>query len=326
MRFTTPNFLRWVSFWTASVLVGSMAVGNPAFAQGSTRAPNASHEFVENKLRRERFSEAFIKDVLKSYEEKDFNQVIELNVLLYLRKSNYHGTQVTEDASKAVDQFQTKYSKSLQRAEKRYGVPSAVVASLLWIESRHGQNVGRFHVPSVYLHLIQAPRKVVQNHLLSRTDQYAATTTPEDHREIVRRTRVKAAWALSELRAIEKIHSLNWKIGSEFRGSFSGAFGMPQFLPSSYVRWAKSVTPKAQPNLTKSPDAILSVAHYLREHGWSSDSTTAGFNALMKYNNSRDYANAILHLSGRSGVDEQEKIDAPSATSASTREPSNDSK
>lgn len=287
------------------------------------RSPKASRDFIEKKLRREGFSKPFIRDVMKSYEPDDFAQVIELNVLLYLRKSNYHGTQVTDEATKAVDRFQSKYSQSLARAEKKYDVPSSVIASLLWIESRHGKNVGRFHVPSVYLHLIQAPRKVVQNELLSSTHRYTEATTPEDHREIVRRTRVKAAWAISELRAIEKIHRWKWKIGREFRGSFSGAFGMPQFLPSSYVRWARSVNPKAQPDLTKPADAVLSVAHYLREHGWKNDDPKSGFDALMKYNNSRDYANAILHLSDRNADDETPSFTPPPPTkSVSSREPS----
>ncbi len=196
--------------------------------------------------------------------------------------------------------FSTANKKSLAKATKTNRVPADVVSSLLWIESRHGRNTGDFHVPSVYLHLIQAPRTSVQNYLLSRTDKYATDkVTPAEEKRVVERTHQKAKWALEELRAIEKVYKWKWKMGRDFRGSFSGAFGIPQFLPSSYVKWARSTKPAAQPDLSAPADAIMSVAYYLKDHGWDNEESSTQFEALLKYNNSRDYANAILNLASR---------------------------
>ncbi len=259
--------------------------------------------FTEKKLLRNGFSKSFVRELLATYEPRDFASVIELNVLLFLRKSDYHGPQVNAEAEREVRNFARLHQEDLARAEKLNGVPSAVTSSLLWIESRHGKNSGDFHVPSVYLHLIQAPRVSVQNYLLTRTKKYAEKTSQADRKKIIARTHSKSEWALSELKAIEKVYRWKWKMGAEFRGSFSGAFGIPQFIPSSYVRWARSVgadrNPAAQPDLMKPPDAILSVAYYLRDHGWLSDDADARFSSLLKYNNSRDYANAILTLADR---------------------------
>lgn len=270
--------------------------GAPIFADANT-APAPNRSFLETKLARENFSPDFVRDLLASYEAKDFEQVVELNVLLFLRKSDYHGIQVTPEAEREVRRFENQNRSALERAERENQVPRGVVASLLWIESRHGRNTGNFHVPSVYLHLLQAPRKVVQNYLLTRVSRYTDQATPEDIREIMLRTHKKSAWALEELRALEKVHRWKWKMGADFRGSFSGAFGIPQFLPSSYIRWARSLRqPAVQPNLSGPGDAIMSVSYYLRDHGWKPEENATHVEALMAYNKSRDYANAILAL------------------------------
>lgn len=261
--------------------------------------PPVSRKFVENKLRRERFSKGFVDVLLKTYEDRSFETVVELNVLLYLRKSDYHGPQVSSPAVDEVLRFMKKQDSNLRAAEKRYGVDRNVIASLLWIESRLGKNAGNFHVPSVYLHLIQAPRVSVQKFLMKRAIKYRPEISAEDHREIVARTHRKADWAIGELRALERVHRWNWKVDRTFRGSFSGAFGWPQFLPSSYVKWARAKHQKRQPDLTKPQDSIFSVAYYLKDHGWKNVDREKQLQALYKYNNSWDYAKAILELGER---------------------------
>lgn len=268
-------------------------------AQDLGTVPPVSRKFVENKLRREKFSKSFIDVLLKTYEERSFETVVELNVLLYLRKSDYHGPQVSSPAVDEVLRFMEKQAANLKIAESRYGVDRNVIASLLWIESRLGKNAGNFHVPSVYLHLIQSPRVSVQNFLMKRAVKYQPELSKDDHREIVARTHRKAAWAIGELKALERVHRWNWKVDRTFRGSFSGAFGWPQFLPSSYVKWARAKNTKAQPDLGKPQDSIFSVAYYLKDHGWNKADREKQLQALYKYNNSWDYARAILELGDR---------------------------
>ncbi len=287
-------------FLCAALLLGSFPVGH-ALAQTEDLGtmPPISRKFVENKLRREKFRKSFIDVLLKHYEDRSFETVVELNTLLYLRKSDYHGPQVSSPAVDEVLRFMKSQANNLRIAESRYGVDRNVIASLLWIESRLGKNAGGFHVPSVYLHLIQAPRVSVQKFLMKRAGKYRDDISPEDHKEIVARTHRKADWAIVELRALERVHRWNWKIDSKFRGSFSGAFGWPQFLPSSYVKWARAKNPKMQPDLGKPQDSIYSVAYYLKDHGWVKTDREKQLQALFKYNNSWDYARAIMDLAER---------------------------
>lgn len=264
--------------------------------------------YARKQLEAEGFSPGFIKQVMKTYESKGYEEVLRLNTILYLKKSDYHGIQVTEQATKEVRQFSEKNKVALQKAEAAYKVPAEVIASLLFIESRFGKTIGNYHIPSVYLHIIQAPKKSVQEYLLSQTHRYTdAPISDEVKTEILARTERKATWAMGELHALEKVYDWKWNIGKKFRGSFSGAFGMPQFLPSSYIKWSRSMNPPAQPNLDDASDAIQSVGHYLSDHGWKTEKADSQVPALMKYNNSKDYAKAILALA--------EKLDARSVAS-----------
>lgn len=263
------------------------------------QTPKPDWKYVEKELKANKFTKSFIAEMKKHYDEDDFTEVLELNLLLYLRKSNYHGPQISGDAALEVRDFMKKHRTTLDIAEKRYKVPADVIVSLIWLESRLGKVLGTFHVPSVYLHLLQAKRKPVIDYLKTRTNRFTDKVTKKQLRDIPVRAKKKSNWALAELRAIAKIHKWHWEVGKDFKGSFAGAFGMPQFIPSSYVVWARPLVEGKQPMLTKPEDAIMSVAHYLKDHGWKTNVKKKRIHALMKYNNSRDYALAILDLAKR---------------------------
>jgi membrane-bound lytic murein transglycosylase B len=263
----------------------------------SPSTPTPDWAYSEQRLAHAGFKKPFIQALKAAYEPKDFRNVVELNVVLFLRKADYHGIQVTEEAAARVRKFMSDNEQALSRAEKEHGVPGNVIASLLWIESRFGQQTGRFHVPSVYVHLVQADRPLMLKHL--RTDgarRFTERASPKDLAKIPERARRKAEWALGELRALQKMFEKDGPHALGLRGSFAGAFGIPQFLPSSYSRWAKAMDPGKTPDLQRPDDTIQSVAFYLKENGWRQSREKTHFQALLNYNNSRDYANAILTL------------------------------
>lgn len=261
--------------------------------------PTPDWKYVEAQLKKAKFKKTFIKALKETYEPKHFQQTVELNVLLFLRKHDDHGVQVSKDAAETVKAFMSANSKSLTLAEKEHGVSKSVIASLLWLESRHGVNQGRFHVPSVYLHLLQTPRPEVVAHLKRASHHFAPVITPKNLAEIEKRTLKKQKWALEELTALQKIHDKDAKLIRSLRGSFAGAFGIPQFIPSSYLRWARSPNKSGSPDLNRAQDAIQSVAFYLKDNGWKRGRDKTFVKALMKYNNSNDYAQAILKLAAK---------------------------
>lgn len=271
-------------------------------AQAKEKALRTDWPYVEKKLKASGFDKKFITDLKKHYEPKHFEMVVKLNVLLFLVTADYHGVQVTEEGVQKVRFFLAKNEKVFQQAEKDYGVSRNIIASLLWMETRHGQNQGVFHVASSFVHLLQADREDVKAFLQKKAPEYNQKVTAQQRKEIIARTKKKADWALQELKAVATLYKKDRKLAMNLRGSFSGAFGMPQFLPSSYQHWAKASKKGNVADLYKPSDAICSVGNYLKQHGWRWNKNTTHVKSLMKYNNSRDYAEAILKLAEKSKV------------------------
>lgn len=297
------------SFQTLSlilVLLSSLASWAKTLAK-----PHPDWNYVEKKLKGAGFKKDFIGLLRENYDSESFTEVLELNTLLFLRKSDYHGVQVTPEAATTVRAFVSENGDALSTAEKEYGVTKEVVASLLWIESRHGKTLGQFHVASVFVDLVQADRPAVISYLHKAAKRFTHQVTAKNRKDITSRTGKRVKWAISELKAIQKMSRKNQSIVRDLRGSFAGAFGMAQFLPSSFVAYAKAYDSAKFPDLLLPQDAIQSVAYYLHENGWKKSKPKSHFQALMRYNNSEDYANAILKLADHATPADEKSKRAP---------------
>ncbi|MGZ3721986.1 MAG: lytic murein transglycosylase [Bdellovibrionales bacterium] len=286
-------------------LILSSLLAFPAFAKGvAGTPPSADWKFAEKRMIKAGLEKDFIAALKESYDPDPFSEVLELNTLLFLKKSDYHGVQVNGEAAVDVRNFMTANKESLAIAQKTYHVPGGVVASLLWMESRHGKNLGQFHVPSVFVDLVQADRPQVIKYLHKAGKRFTAQVTKKNKRDITSRAKKRVMWAISELKAIQKMYRQNPKALPDFRGSFAGAFGMAQFEPSSYVHYAKSQSGDHPAILEHADDAIQSVAYYLHQSGWHMSKQKSYVKALMRYNNSHDYASAILKLARQADPDD----------------------
>jgi membrane-bound lytic murein transglycosylase B len=83
-------------------------------------------------------------------------------------------------------------------------------------------------------------------------------------------------------------------------GSFAGALGISQFIPSSVLRFAQDGNKDGQINLFDHEDAIMSIAYYLKQHGWKPGlSRNEQFRIVLTYNHSEYYAETILKVAER---------------------------
>lgn len=141
--------------------------------------------------------------------------------------------------------FWKKYAVALQRAEKLYGVPQEIIVGIIGVETIYGRNAGR------YLALD------------------ALTTLTFDYPR-------RAEFFRDEL---EHYLLLAREQGFDILGiqsSYAGALGIPQFMPSSYRRYAVDHNGNGRIDLMNEPeDAIGSVANYLKQYGWHSGEPVA---------------------------------------------------
>jgi membrane-bound lytic murein transglycosylase B len=136
--------------------------------------------------------------------------------------------------------FWKAHRRALARAERRYGVPAEYIVAIIGVETFYGRNAGRWRVVD------------------------ALTTLAFDYP-------ARSPYFRSEL---EEYLLLSRDTGADVfsvRGSYAGAIGIPQFMPSSTRRFAVDFDGSGAIDLRRSPaDAIGSVANFLKEHGWQS--------------------------------------------------------
>jgi membrane-bound lytic murein transglycosylase B len=272
--------------------------GGPAAA--NSRIPSSPSvgptEFAAQKLRSKGISEAFLALVEKSYREDQRAQVLELNFLGFLKPHQPTGEEAIPNWQlRHVQQFIAKNRRAFKAAERDFHVPKEVIASLLWVETRHGRDTGHFHVASSLFSIAQADYPTLLDGLLDQAKKIAPDYDQVMANRIQERARTKSDWAASELVALQEIHQKGWKDAKKLNGSFSGAFGMAQFMPSSYLTWSKSE--HAKPNLFKADDSILSVANYLSANGWQGKDRASQEAALFHYNRDKSYVTHILRMS-----------------------------
>jgi len=192
-------------------------------------------------------------------------------------------------------QFLARYKAFFVGVERSYGVPKEVIASILMVESSFGKGHERYSVFEVYTSLAslldRKVRKAVRRKALKAGIKVNA---PAFEKRINR----KAAWGLRQLVCLirlsrqKKIDLLNLK------GSWAGAFGMPQFIPSSFEKYGIDWEKDGKVNLNKLPDAAASAANYLRAHGWKKKMNHArALKVIKRYNHSQPYADTILEIS-----------------------------
>lgn len=282
----------WIKVLLAAFLFGGAS---------ESFAARPSMKWLKSELKSEKLPIKFIEEVTARYETKSFEKVLNLNILGFLAPPQ-HSTLVSDDAVRASYNFIQKNKKLFKLAHEKYNVSPEIISSLLWIETRHGNLLGKFHVPSVYAHLLQLRRKSNQDKLYQRAQERNTEKKYSDEQLktlISERAKRKSDWAVEQLKALAIIHDKRAKNLKSLRGSFAGAFGLPQFIPSSYHAWAVSTKKESMPNLFETSDSILSVASYLKGNGWDSEQINSHLEALMRYNHSRDYAESILEISKR---------------------------
>ncbi len=139
----------------------------------------------------------------------------------------------------------------LERAEATYGVPAWLVAGILGVETIYGRNTGSFRALDA---------------LATLSLDFPASHPRAAERQAFFRGELETLLQLSRDQGVDP---------DQWRGSYAGAMGLPQFMPSSWQRFALDFDGDGRTDLRNSPaDAIGSVAHYLKQHGWQTGMPT----------------------------------------------------
>ncbi len=203
---------------------------------------------------------------------------------------------LTQESILLSKKFLRENRNTLRMAEKRFQVEKEVIVAILLVESRFGENIGKYRVvPTLASIAIMDSPEHLQNNFqtLRDKDPYLTYEWMEDF------AKRKAQWAYQELRCFLEIIRDETLDPLEVYGSYAGALGMPQFIPSSYLNYAVSKRGFTYWLLNKE-EAIYSVGNYLRSHGWRKGlPSKKKEQVLWNYNRSEPYIKAILQIAKR---------------------------
>ena len=149
----------------------------------------------------------------------------------------YARTRVTPLAIRRGREAVRQHGTALARVEERYGVPRRFIVAIWGIETQYGRITGNTSIFQALATLAWEPRR--------------------------------ADYFRGELFNAMTMASMGYAEPKRMTGSWAGAMGHPQFMPSSYLKFAVDFDKDGHRDIWgATPDMFASVANYLKEWGW----------------------------------------------------------
>lgn len=222
----------------AGIVLGTLLVATTASA---TTARDASIAAMADRLAAQGVDRGYVLDVMA--QAKTLDSVLNAMRRPAERKAwrDYRPIFLKPERVKAAQRFYETHRETLVRAEATYGVPIPVILSIIGVETYYGRNKGSFRVID------------------------ALSTLAFDYPP-------RAEFFQRELEQLFLLSREETLDPTSLKGSYAGAMGFGQFIPSSYRAYAVDFDRDGTRDLIGNPvDAIGSVANYLAVHGWDAN-------------------------------------------------------
>jgi membrane-bound lytic murein transglycosylase B len=257
-------------------------------ASNFSKRPDVQN-FIQHVSEKDNFSDAYLTNL--------FNQVHPRPVFVHRENTaverhaswqHYRAIFMTRRRIEDGREFWRAHQATLNQAQQEYGVDPAIIVGIIGVETEYGEYMGKFRViDSLSTLAFNYPSR--QYYFKNELEQYLLLTRELNQNPL------------------------------DLYGSYAGAMGYPQFMPTAYRTLAVSQTPGKSANLFNNPDdAILSVANYFHHDGWYANKRVAvplrrhqpgavlfgdqywhlyhNFDVIKRYNDSNYYAMAVYQL------------------------------
>ena len=197
-------------------------------------------DFVDEVVHRDGLSRRQVKGLLKKAQPQP--RIIEIMTRPLEKVSpwwEYRDHFLTEERINDGVQFWSEHQDTLERVASDYHVPPEYLVAILGVETRYGRNTGGYRA----------------------LDALATLAFDYPPRQKFFRSELKEFLILVKENRFDAL---------AIKGSYAGALGVPQFMPSTYRRYAVGSHSDGRRDLWGDWDEILaSVANYLRQYGWT---------------------------------------------------------
>jgi len=290
-----------IAFFCLSVLFPLFVSGNALAKRTREKLLEEDRVFLANLFKEDGFDETFLNSVFKDKRIRFMPGLVKQNVIN--RENPFNYKQFLEPAAiSRANKFSRKWRTRLKNAEEKYGVDKEITVAVCLVESRFGKYKGTDPVISVFTSILLEDQGKRKEKILE------SFKTTEEKEKYLKRLKKKSGWAKGELLALLEMEKKFRVNIFKLKGSYAGAFGMPQFLPSSYLHWARSADNNSRPDLDYVPDVIVSVSNYLKAHGWKKgQAKEKNRKAVWAYNHSKVYVETILEIADKLKENIQQK-------------------
>jgi len=157
-----------------------------------------------------------------------------------------------------------------EKIESLYGVPANYIVSIIRIETAFKEHLGKYSVFNAL---------------------YTMSLLSKRAKRIQMANRELVVWV--------RLCKRSGMDPFAMKGSWAGAFGIPQFMPSSYVIFAVDDNGDGKIDLHDYPDAFASIANYLHRVGWKTGNEKKMRRAVYSYNHEKEYVRAVFSYAER---------------------------
>jgi membrane-bound lytic murein transglycosylase B len=188
------------------------------------------------------------------------------------------------------------HKESLSLAKKTYGVNKTVTTAILLVETRLGSYLGKRTV----INTLSTMAALTDETLREKIWEAIPDKKKPKREAFLKKIEKRSKWGYAELKALIQYTSKEGIAPETIKGSYAGAMGISQFMPSNALTLAKDGNNDGKVDLFNHSDAIFSVANYLKHHGWKPGITRQRqHEVLFRYNHSNYYVDTLLKISDK---------------------------
>ena len=232
-------------------------ISNPSPVQGSLYAARLeAMQFADDLAARRDLDQAWVRDVMGQARNLPMvSRLMQPPAKAFVKNWRVYRSRFIDPIRiDAGVKFWRANRSTLERAEKQYGVPAEIIVGIIGVETIYGRDTGSFRVMDA---------------LTTLAFDFPATHPRAKERSDFFKGEIEQFLTLQNRRGASVVQTLSVK------GSYAGAMGMPQFMPSSWAKYAVDFDGDGHIDLWNSPaDVIGSVANYFKAFNWQTGMPT----------------------------------------------------
>ncbi len=286
--FKSSRLRRNAMLFFAMVITGILMI--PAALRADTPNPFSS---LKKKLIADGFDSKSVESIYANPKVKEDMEMVRLFFRHREAKLDY-GQFTSWWAIRMAKGYLQEHEDALDAVEKRYGVDKTVITAILLVETRLGNSVGKRSILNTLSTLASLSDTDIRDAFFKEISKSVSINKDEFESWALK----KSKWAYAELAAFIRYTARENLDPAEINGSYAGALGIAQFMPTSILAYGSDGNQDGHIDLFDHSDAAASIASYLKHFGWRPgiDREKAS-KVIFRYNRSQFYVDTILKIS-----------------------------